>query len=176
MLEALRSARGWSRERLKLTAGPLRAVRRPPRPVPTEDEDERWSRVTGHIRALTRALSTAADDGRAPARPDGAALRLYGRLLELIGEACRAESRGKLDPREDARPAGGSEDAMRELHERLQHGLQEHAAHGATRTAVLGALLLQAENLWTEVVPDAAAVLDAEAVPDTETVPAADER
>ncbi|WSQ07306.1 aromatic acid exporter family protein [Streptomyces sp. NBC_01231] len=175
-LEALRSARGWSRESLKLTAGPLRAVRRPPRPVPPEEEDERWSRVTGHIRALTRALSIAADDGRTPAPPDGAALRLYGRLLELIGDACRAESRRLLDPREDTRPAGGSEDAMRELHERLQHGLREHAAHGATTTAVLGTLLLQAENLWTEAVPDAEAVPEAEAFPDTEAVPAADER
>ncbi|CAM5589765.1 FUSC family protein OS=Streptomyces tendae OX=1932 GN=GUR47_04470 PE=4 SV=1 [Streptomyces tendae] len=43
---------------------------------------------------------------------------------------------------------------MEELHQRLQEGLREQAGHGAARTAVLGALLLQAENLWTEVVPE----------------------
>jgi hypothetical protein len=155
-LDALRSARGWSRESLRLTAGPLRAVRRIPQAaLPPAEEDERWSRVTGHIGALTRTLAVAADDSRTPAPPEGSALRSYARLLELIGDACHAESRRLLDPREDTRPDGCVEEAMRELHERLQGGLREQARHGAARTAVLGTLLLQAENLWTETVPGA---------------------
>lgn len=152
-LEALRSARRWSRESLRLTATPLRAVRRPPAPTPPEREDERWSRVTGHIRALTRTLAVAADDDRAPAAPTGPVLDSYARLLELIGDACHAES--------DRLPASGGAvhpddrtvTAMRELRERLQDGLREHAGQGADGTTVLGTLLLQAENLWSEIVP-----------------------
>ncbi|WP_030674938.1 FUSC family protein [Streptomyces cellulosae] len=153
-LDALRSARGWSQESLRLTAGPLRAARRlPPQSVPPAEEDERWSRVTGHIAALTRTLTVAADDGRTPAPPDGPALRSYARLLDLIGDACHAESRRLLDPREDTRPDGGIEDAMWDLHERLQKELREYASQGAAPVTVLGTLLLQAENLWTETVP-----------------------
>jgi hypothetical protein len=154
-LEALRSARGWSRESLRLTSGPMRAFHRAPQSaVPPAEEDERWSRVTGHIGALTRTLAVAADDDRTPAPPDGPALRTYARLVELIGDVCHAESCRLLDPRKDTRPDGGTEDAMRDLHERLQEELREHATHGAAPTTVLGTLLLQAENLWTETVPD----------------------
>jgi hypothetical protein len=154
-LEALRSARGWSRESLRLTSGPLRVFHRAPRTaVPPAEEDERWSSVTGHIAALTRTLAVAADDSRTPVPPDGPALRSYARLLELIGDVCHTESRRLLDPREETRPDGGVEEAMRELHERLQKELREHATQGAAPTTVLGTLLLQAENLWTETVPD----------------------
>lgn len=152
-LDALRSARGWSRESLRLASRPIRAVRRVPQAAtPAESEDERWSRVTGHIRALTRTLAVAADADRTPTPPDGPVLRSYARLLELIGDVCHAESRRLLGAHADIRQDCGVEDAMRELHERLQDGLLEHAAHGAARTAVLGTLLLQAENLWTETV------------------------
>ncbi len=71
-LRALESARSWSRESLRLTSGPLRALRRAPTAaVPPEDEDQRWSRVTGHITALTRTLAVAADENRTPAPPEG---------------------------------------------------------------------------------------------------------
>ncbi len=53
----------------------------------------------------------------------------------------------RTDPTLDER----TEAVMRELHERLQEGLREHAGQGAAPTAVLGALLLQAENLWAEL-------------------------
>ncbi|MEU9170551.1 aromatic acid exporter family protein [Streptomyces sp. NPDC048420] len=152
-LEALRSARGWSRESLRLTAAPLRAVRRPPAPAPPERDDERWSRVTGHIRALTRTLAVAADDDRAPIAPAGPVLDSYARLLELIGDACHAESDRLLASGGDGRPDDRTETAMRELRERLQDGLREHAGQGADGTTVLGTLLLQAENLWSETVP-----------------------
>lgn len=39
---------------------------------------------------------------------------------------------------------------MRELHETLQSSLRDHAGLGAPRAAVLGTLLLQAENIWAE--------------------------
>jgi hypothetical protein len=158
-LEALRSARGWSRESLRLASGPLLAVRGAPKALPPESEDERWGRVTGHIGALTRTLAVAADEGRTPTPPDGPALRSYARLLELIGDACRAESRRLLDGDDEAglddRTADRVEEAMWEQHERLQEGLREQAAHATARATVLGTLLLQAENLWTETVPGA---------------------
>ncbi|MDH6514670.1 hypothetical protein M2163_008355 [Streptomyces sp. SAI-135] len=152
-LEALRSARGWSRESLRLTATPLRAVRRPPASLPSEQEDERWSRVTGHIRALTRTLAVAADDDRSSAPPAGPVLDSYADLLQLIGDACRAEGDRLLAAGDEPRPDDHAEAAMRELRGQLQEGLREHAGRGADGTTVLGTLLLQAENLWSETVP-----------------------
>ncbi|MER7490373.1 aromatic acid exporter family protein [Streptomyces sp. NPDC126497] len=153
-LEALRSARGWSRESLRLTSGVLRALHRAPtEELPPESEDERFSRVTGHVTALTRTLAVAADEDRTPAAPDAAVLSCYAELLELLGEACRTEADRLLDGggRADALLDGRTEDVMRDLHERLQAGLREHAGRGAARTAVLGTLVLQAENLWAEL-------------------------
>ncbi len=155
-LEALRSARGWSRESLRFTSGPLRALHRVPPTAPPVEEDERWSRITWHVGALTQTLAVAADGHRSPTPPDGPALRSYARLLELIGDACHAENRRLLGADEDTRPDGEAEARMRKLHEELQSELGEHAAHDAGRTAVLGTLLLQAENLWNEALPDAA--------------------
>ncbi|WP_217134308.1 aromatic acid exporter family protein [Streptomyces sp. AC558_RSS880] len=153
-LEALRSARDWSRESLRLTSGALRALyRAPTAALPPEEEDERFSRVTGHVTALTRTLAVAADEDRTPAAPDAAVLSCYAELLELIGDACHAEA--------DRLPTGGTrvdalldertEAVMRDLHGKLQDGLREQAGRGAARTAVLGTLVLQAENLWAEL-------------------------
>ncbi|MFB7596615.1 aromatic acid exporter family protein [Streptomyces sp. NPDC056160] len=171
-LETLHSARRWGRESLRLTAGPLRALRRPPSAVPPETEDERWSRVTGHVRALTRTLAVAADEDRAPAPPDPEVLRTYAGLLELIAGACHSESARLLG----RRPAGGCDDrggdgdggdrgdgdgeqaeaARRALHRQLQEGLRDQAGRAAAPVTVLGSLLLQAESLWAETVPGAA--------------------
>ncbi|MFG3337204.1 aromatic acid exporter family protein [Streptomyces tendae] len=161
-LDALYSARSWSRESLRLTSGPLRRLHRGPTVVPPEDEDRRWSRVTGNLTALTRTLAVAADEHRTPAPPDGPVLDLYARLLRLIGDACQVEAGRLVGERAGAGPEAATEATMEELHRRLQEGLREHAGQGAARTAVLGTLLLQAENLWAEVVlephqPDQAA-------------------
>ncbi|MEV5810911.1 FUSC family protein [Streptomyces mutabilis] len=154
-LKALESARSWSQESLRLTSGPLRALRRvPTTDVPPEEEDQRWSRVTGNISALTRTLAVAADENRTPAPPQGPVLDLYARLLRLIGDSCRAEADRLLGEATDPRPEEATEATMEELHRRLQEGLREQAGQGAARTAVLGTLLLQAENLWAEVVPE----------------------
>ncbi|MFD5254286.1 aromatic acid exporter family protein [Streptomyces bobili] len=153
--EGLRSARGWSRESLRLTSGPLRALHRVPLDVPPESEDGRWGRVTGHVAALTRTLAVAADGDRTPAPPEAAALRMYARLLELLGHTCRAEAerlRGAATRRGE-RPAEPAE--LEELRHRLHDSLRDHAARGAAHTAVLGTLLLQAENLWAELLPAA---------------------
>ncbi|WNM33126.1 FUSC family protein [Streptomyces sp. Li-HN-5-11] len=155
-LETLHSARRWSRESLRLTNGPLRALRRAPSYVPPDTEDERWSRVTGHIRALTRTLMVAADENRTPEPPDAAVLRTYARLLELIAEACHAESRRLLEGPPTGTADARAEETRRELHQRLQAGLRARADQEPDRTAVLGSLLLQAENLWAETVTDAA--------------------
>ncbi|WP_395574773.1 aromatic acid exporter family protein [Streptomyces sp. BK79] len=154
-VEALESARSWSRESLRLTSGPLRRLHRAPAAVPPEEEDQRWGRVTGNITALTRTLVVAADEHRTPAPPEGPALDLYARLLKLLGDSCHAEAGRLLGEAVEARPEEATEATMEELHRRLQEGLREHAGQGAARTAVLGTLLLQAENLWAEIVPDA---------------------
>ncbi len=153
-LDALYSARSWSRESLRLTSGPLRRLHRGPTVVPPEDEDQRWSRVTGSLTALTRSLAVAADEHRTPVPPEGPVLDLYARLLRLIGDACHTEARELVGERADTDPAEATGASMEELHRRLQEGLREQAGHGAGRTAVLGALLLQAENLWAEIVPE----------------------
>ncbi|MFJ7335621.1 aromatic acid exporter family protein [Streptomyces sp. NPDC101110] len=154
-LKALRSARRWSQESLRLTYGPLRALHRVPHRgvLPAVDEDERLARVTGHVATLTRALAVSVDDNRSPAPPEGPALRSYARLLELIGDALCAEADSLLDGSVIARPDDETQKAMRELQEELQEKLRRHAGEGAAHTAVLGTLLLQAENLWAETVP-----------------------
>ncbi|MBC9727641.1 aromatic acid exporter family protein [Streptomyces sp. TRM68367] len=152
-LDALRSARHWSRESLRTAYGPLRAVYRVPLSVPPEEEDERWSRVTGHITALNRTLAVAADDGRTPAPPRGPVLGSYAHLLDLIGDACHAEGSRLLEGHTNGPPDGRTEEVLRRLHRQLQDGLREHAWQGAAHAAVLGTLLLQAENLWAEIVP-----------------------
>lgn len=154
-LDALRSARRWSQESLRLTYGPLRMLHRVSHmPLPPPDEDERLSRITGHVTALTRALAVAVDDKRTPTPPDGPALQAYADMLSLIGEACQTEAdrllNGSVDPRHD----GETDREMRKRQERVQESLREHAGQGASHTAVLGTLLLQAENLWAEIVPD----------------------
>ncbi|MFF4488119.1 aromatic acid exporter family protein [Streptomyces sp. NPDC001544] len=166
-LESLRSARGWSRESLRLTNRVLRAFRRAPSDVPPEDEDERWSRVTGHVRALTRTLAVSTDDGRTATPPDPALLKPYAELLELIARSCHKESDrllggppgGDDDARCGGDPGDGQDDDDRaeetrlELRRQLQEGLREHEGWEAPRAAVLGTMLLQAENLWAETAP-----------------------
>ncbi|MFI0085306.1 aromatic acid exporter family protein [Streptomyces bobili] len=153
--EGLRSARGWSRESLRLTSGPLRALHRIPLDVPPESEDGRWGRVTGHVAALTRTLAVAADGDRTPAPPDAAALRTYARLLELLGHICRAEAERLRGAATDRRERPTEPTELEELRHRLHDSLRDHAARGAAHTAVLGTLLLQAENLWAELLPAA---------------------
>ncbi|MHC3467271.1 FUSC family protein [Streptomyces sp. 7R007] len=148
--EGLRSARSWSQESLRLTAGPLRALHRVPLDVPPESEDERWGRVTGHVTALTRTLAVAADSGRTPAPPDGPALRTCGELLGRVADGCARERARLLDLPHDPEV---SQAAMEELRGRLQDSLSAHAGQGADGAAVLGTLLLQTENIWADVVP-----------------------
>ncbi|CAL9348268.1 hypothetical protein SUDANB21_06387 [Streptomyces sp. enrichment culture] len=157
-LDALRSARGWSRESLLLTSGWLRTLHRAPtEALPSEDEDERLGRVTGHVTALTRSLAVAADEERSAAVPDPEVLRSYGKLLELLADSCRAEADRLLGEEEPGDPLldERTDAAMRELHTALQEGLTQEAGQGAARTAVLGTLVLQAENLWADLNPDA---------------------
>ncbi|MGV9531000.1 FUSC family protein [Streptomyces cellulosae] len=157
-LDALRSARGWSRESLLLTSGWLRTLHRAPtEALPSEDEDERLGRVTGHVTALTRSLAVAADEERSAAAPDPEVLRSYGKLLELLADSCRAEADRLLGEKEPGDPLldERTDAAMRELHTALQEGLTQEAGQGAARTAVLGTLVLQAENLWADLNPDA---------------------
>ncbi|MEU1263265.1 aromatic acid exporter family protein [Streptomyces cellulosae] len=157
-LDALRSARGWSRESLLLTSGWLRTLHRAPtEALPSEDEDERLGRITGHVTALTRSLAVAADEERSAATPDPEVLRSYGKLLELLADSCRAEADRLLGGEESGDPLldERTDAAMRELHTTLQEGLTQEAGQGAARTAVLGTLVLQAENLWADLNPDA---------------------
>jgi len=152
-VEALRSARGWSRESLRLTSGVLRALHRAPtEALPPEEQDERFGRVTGHVTSLTRTLAVAADEDRTPAAPDAAMLSRYAELLELFGDACRAEGDRLLNggPRTDVLRDERTEAVLRELHGKLQEGMRD-AGRDAAHTAVLGTLILQAENLWADL-------------------------
>ncbi|MEU9517324.1 FUSC family protein [Streptomyces sp. NPDC048224] len=153
-LGALESARSWSQESLRLTSRSLRRLHRAPATVPPEDEDQRWSRVTGNITALIRTLAVAADERRTPAPPERPVLDLYARLLRLIADACHAEASRLMGERPGPDTKAAAEETMEELHLQLQEGLREHAGREAARAAVLGTLLLQAENLWAEVVPE----------------------
>ncbi|PZT71379.1 FUSC family protein [Streptomyces sp. SW4] len=159
-LNALESARSWSLESLRLTYAPLRALNRIPSALPPEEEDQRWGRIAGHVAALTRTLAVAADERRTPVPPRGPVVEQYARLLDLIGDACRAEADRLSGEAVDARPDGSTREAMDALHRRLQEGLREQAAEGAPRATVLGTLLLQAENLWAEVFPPAETASD----------------
>jgi hypothetical protein len=158
-LDGLRAARRWSEESLRLTRDWLRAFHRVPLDVPAAGEDERWSRITGHVATLTRALTAAVDGNRTAGPPDGTATECYAELLALLGEACRRESRWLLEScgraeRQESHshdPRRRAEAAMRELHRTLQTSLRDHAGLSAARTAVLGTLLLQAENIWAEI-------------------------
>ncbi|MGX4687988.1 FUSC family protein [Streptomyces sp. JNUCC 63] len=154
-LGSLQAARGWSRESLRMPKGALRTLRRVPPGVPSENEDERWSRITGHIRALTRTLAVATDEDRMPGPPDSRILRTYARLLDLIADRCRAEA-DRLHHTEAVQPPDREAVVrMEELHDRMQEALREQAGREAIRTTVLGSLLLQAENVWAEVAPSA---------------------
>ncbi|GGS77753.1 MULTISPECIES: FUSC family protein [Streptomyces] len=155
-VEALRSARAWSRESLRLTYAPLRALHRvpPASAVPPEEEDRRWGHIADNVTALTRTLAVTADERRTPAPPERPVLRRYARLLELIGDACRVEA-GRLGGGNGETGRGRpTREALEDLHRRLQEGLREHAQRGSETAAVLGTLLLQAENLWAETMPD----------------------
>src|SRR5690606_26105562 len=119
-----------------------------------EQEDERFGRVTGHVTALTRTLSVAADENRTPAAPDHTVLCRYGELLELIGDHCLSEA-GRLE--EAAAPAAAEPDERplarrREVDERLRRESHADAGRGPAGGGGLGALVLQAENLWAELV------------------------
>ncbi|MFV0132323.1 FUSC family protein [Streptomyces sp. HMX87] len=152
-LKALESARSWSRESLRLTYAPLRALHRIPSALPPEQEDQRWSRITGQVSSLTRALAVAADERRTPTPPEGPVLEQYARLLELIGDSCRVEADRLVGEVVDAQPDGTTRETMDDLHQRLQEGLREQAGRGAAQATVLGTLLLEAENIWAETLP-----------------------
>ncbi|MFD4576223.1 aromatic acid exporter family protein [Streptomyces sp. NPDC058417] len=151
----LRAARGWSLESLRFTDGPLRFLHRVPLDAPPETEDARWGRVTDHVTALTGTLAVAADTGRSPAPPDAADLRTYARLLALLGAACRAEGerlRGGAGGRGASTDAGRLTESA-DLRDRLQGGLSARIGGDTAHTAVLGTLLLQADNVRVDVLP-----------------------
>ncbi|MBT2414099.1 FUSC family protein [Streptomyces sp. ISL-12] len=170
-VEALRSARAWSRESLRLTYGPLRALHRvpPASTVPPEEEDRRWGHIADNVTALTRTLAVTADEHRTPTPPEGPVLRLYARLLELIGDACRVEAERLRGDDGRNGPELPTREEMEDLHQRLQEGLREHAQRGSETAAVLGTLQLQAENLWAGTLPDGETARNAGTAPDGET-------
>jgi hypothetical protein len=88
-------------------------------------------------------------------------------MLDLLGRACEAESRQLARGPGGATVAGPdgqaartdaaeetseepSEERLSELHGDLRRSLREHAAQDPSQAAVLGALLLHAENIWAD--------------------------
>ncbi|MEZ7002626.1 hypothetical protein [Streptomyces sp. AD55] len=147
-VDALDSARSWSRESPRLAYGPPR--RAPPAPPP-EREDRRRRSVAGDVSALTRTLAVAADEHRSPTVPEGAALDRYGRP-ELIGDSCHAQApacSASTGPGRGQGAAGGAGGAARPA----VRGAARARRATAGGAAVLGTPLLRAENLWADVVP-----------------------
>ncbi|GAA2340839.1 FUSC family protein [Streptomyces violaceusniger] len=156
--ESLRSARLWSHESLRLNPGlPWNSREKPPRTLPPESEDQRWSSIVAQVGAVVGTMVDIADEHRSIPAPDQQPLRDYGRLLADLAAACEARAemiyesptpdgaRGQLDEALEAveRHHGA-------LHKQLTD--ERHVSPGTT--AVLGTLLIGAQNIWHDIAPD----------------------
>ncbi|MBI0294077.1 FUSC family protein [Streptomyces sp. PRKS01-29] len=155
--ESLRSARQWSHESLRLNPRlPWKSRKKLP-PLPSESEDQRWGSIVAQVGAVVGTMVDVADENRTIPAPDKQPLRDYGRLLAELATACAARAKLICEP-------SASDGARRELDEALE-AVERH--HGALHkqltderyvsvgtTAVLGTLLIQAQNIWHDIAPD----------------------
>lgn len=156
--ESLRSARLWSHESLRLNPRlPWNSREKPPPTLPPESEDQRWSSIVAQVGAVVGTMVDIADEHRSIPAPDQQPLRDYGRLLADLAAACEARAemiyesptpdgaRGQLDEALEA-----VERHHRALHKQLTD--ERHVSPGTT--AVLGTLLIGAQNIWHDIAPD----------------------
>ncbi|NIY70080.1 FUSC family protein [Streptomyces malaysiensis] len=156
-LESLRSARLWSHESLRLNPGLPRRSRGKPLPLPAESEDQRWGAIVAQIGGVTTTMTDIADEHRTVPAPDQQALGEYGRLLCDLAAACGAradlicppsapgETRARLDE---------ALDSVERRHGALHKELGDARGVSTATTAVLGTLLIQAQNIWHHLAPD----------------------
>ncbi|WP_432046895.1 FUSC family protein [Streptomyces asiaticus] len=170
--ESLRSARLWSHESLRLNPRlPWTSREKLPPTLPPESEDQRWSAIVAQVGAVVSTMVDIADENRAIPAPDQRPLRDYGHLLADLAAACEARAKMAHEP---ATPAGASgaldetrgelDETRGELDEALEAVERRHAAlhkqltderHVSPGTAaVLGTLLIQAQNIWHDLAPD----------------------
>ncbi|AGP53243.1 FUSC family protein [Streptomyces rapamycinicus] len=163
--ESLRSARLWSHESLRLNPRlPWKSRGQLPPTLPPESEDQRWSAIVAEVGAVVSTMVDVADENRTIPTPDQQPLCDYGRLLADLAAACAARAEMICDPAAPNGPRGGLHDARGRLDEALE-AVERH--HGALHkqltderyvssgtTAVLGTLLIQAQNIWHDIAPD----------------------
>ncbi|MBO3682538.1 FUSC family protein [Streptomyces sp. NEAU-YJ-81] len=155
-LESLRSARLWSHESMRWN--PRR--RRDPghrTPLPPESEDQRWGAIVAHLSALTGTMTDIADESRTIPVPDRQRLRDFGHVLAQLATACHA--RGDLSCRpmaDDNAHSQLSENlaGLERYHTDLHKKLTDEQSVSTSTIAVLGTLLIQAQNIWHEIVPE----------------------
>ncbi|BBJ39184.1 FUSC family protein [Streptomyces antimycoticus] len=155
--ESLRSARQWSHESLRLNPRlPWKSRRNLP-PLPSENEDQRWGAIVAQVGAVVDTMIDIADENRTIPTPDQQPLRDYGRLLADLASACRvrADLICLSAPVEDAHARlDEALDSVERRHNALHKQLTDERSVSAATTAVLGTLLIQAQNIWHDITPE----------------------
>ncbi|WP_262702460.1 MULTISPECIES: FUSC family protein [Streptomyces] len=164
--ESLRSARLWSHESLRLNPGlPWKSHEKVPPALPPESEDQRWSAIVAEVGAVVSTMVDIADENRTIPTPDQQPLRDYGRLLADLAAACEARAEMIYEPAAPNGARGQLDDARGQLDDSLEAVERHHGALHKQLTderyvspgtaAVLGTLLIQAQNIWHDIAPDA---------------------
>ncbi len=155
--ESLRSARQWSHESLRLNPRlPWKSRRNLP-PLPSENEDQRWGSIVAQVGAVVDTMIDIADENRTIPTPDQRPLRDYGRLLADLASACRVRADLICLPSapEDAHARlDEALDSVERRHNALHKQLTDERIVSTATTAVLGTLLIQAQNIWHDIAPE----------------------
>ncbi|WAP54439.1 FUSC family protein [Streptomyces sp. S465] len=156
-LDSLRSARLWSHESLRLNPSLPGKRRRKLPPLPDESEDQRWGSIVAQVDAVAATMIDIADENRTIPVPDRQPLHDYGRLLADLAAACKV--RADLIRRPAASESARGEldevlDAVERRHGALHKQLTDERSVSPATVAVLGTLLIQAQNIWHDIAPD----------------------
>ncbi|GLV75748.1 aromatic acid exporter family protein [Streptomyces hygroscopicus] len=157
--ESLRSARQWSHESLRLTARLPWSSRAKMPLLPAESEDQRWGSIVAQVRAVSDTLTDIADENRAISAPDRQPLCDYGRLLADLAAACAARADliqigQSSEPRDAHAALDRALDSVERRHSALHKQLTDERSVSTATIAVLGTLLIQAQNIWYHLAPD----------------------
>ncbi|MBC3986667.1 hypothetical protein H8N01_29820 [Streptomyces sp. AC536] len=144
----LAEARQWTAESAR--ANPGWRLRRVGAPPPAE-EDVRWTRVAGHLTAITRSLEGTAGEEPRLVVPESAFLSRYADLVAEVASLCAVAERSLRGERPDQAEARRSRDRAWALYDQFVDDFQHHR-FGAT--TVSGALLVESKQLLYELAPD----------------------
>ncbi|WP_046084731.1 FUSC family protein [Streptomyces antioxidans] len=157
--ESLRSARLWSHESLRLNPRlPWTSREKLPPALPPESEDQRWGSIVSQVYAVVSTMVDVADENRTIPTPDQQPLREYGRLLADLAAACEARAEMICEPATPDGPHGALDEALEAVerhHGALHKRLTDERYVSPGTAAVLGTLLIQAQNIWHDIAPDA---------------------